>query len=189
MPQQLILLYFIVPAWLLAGFADWVCHRRSHIESTSGVAESSLHLLLLAEMGIPLLGAIYLEVNALVLTALIAGVVAHEITTWIDLRVANRSREVGVVEQMVHSVLEATPMMVLLLLASAHWPQLLALFGAGTEEPRFTPEWSDQAPPTVYTVALAAAGTVLAVAPYVEELLRGVARLAAPSTGIGDRRG
>ena len=108
MPQQLILLYFIVPAWLLAGFADWVCHRRSQIESTSGVAESSLHLLLLAEMGIPLLGAIYLEVNALVLAALIAGVVAHEITTWIDLRVANRSREVGVVEQMVHSVLEAT---------------------------------------------------------------------------------
>lgn len=177
-PQQILLLYVIVPAWLVAGFIDWLCHRRAQIEATSGVAESSLHLLLLAEMGIPLLAAIYLEVNALVLAVLLAGVLLHEATTWLDLRVAARSREVGVIEQMVHSVLEATPMMIFLLLASAHWPQVLALFGLGTEAPRFELTSSPQPPPPAYGVALAMAAVALGAGPYVEEWLRGWKRRA-----------
>jgi hypothetical protein len=38
------LMYFVLPVWLAAGFADNLCHRDSHIEATSGWRESVLHL-------------------------------------------------------------------------------------------------------------------------------------------------
>jgi len=51
-PAGQVLLYFLVPLWLVAGVADWFCHCASHIESTTGVKESLLHLLMFAEVGI-----------------------------------------------------------------------------------------------------------------------------------------
>jgi hypothetical protein len=44
-PMVLILMYFVLPVWLVAGFADWLCHRATHIESTTGAKESLIHLL------------------------------------------------------------------------------------------------------------------------------------------------
>lgn len=172
MPQYTLLLYGVVPAWLLAGLADWLCHRRSHIEATSGATESALHLLLLAEMGIPLLAAIYLETNALVFALLVAGALVHEVTTWFDLRVATSSRVIGVLEQMIHSVLEACPVVIVLLLATAQWSQFTALFGFGSEPPRFDLAAATHAPPAAYSIALAVGVALLAVGPYAEELLR-----------------
>ena len=74
---QAVLLYFILPLWLAAGFADYLCHRRSGIEHTSGYRESLIHLLLFAEVGIPLLAAIFFEINALVILMIIAAFIAH----------------------------------------------------------------------------------------------------------------
>lgn len=37
--------------WLLAGTADFLLHRRSGIEATSGLRESSLHLVQIALLG------------------------------------------------------------------------------------------------------------------------------------------
>src|ERR1700712_384556 len=64
---QNILMYFVLPVWLAAGFADYLCHRAASIETTSGWKESLLHLLQLAEMAIPTLAAIFLEINALII--------------------------------------------------------------------------------------------------------------------------
>jgi hypothetical protein len=50
----LILMYFLLPIWLAAGFADWLCHRASHIEFTTGAKESLIHLLMFVELGVPL---------------------------------------------------------------------------------------------------------------------------------------
>jgi hypothetical protein len=47
-----VLMYFVLPLWLAAGFADWLCHRASHSETT-GAKESLIHLLMFAEMGAP----------------------------------------------------------------------------------------------------------------------------------------
>lgn len=33
-PQTLLLLYFVLPIWLVAGFADWICHRATNIQET-----------------------------------------------------------------------------------------------------------------------------------------------------------
>src|SRR3954471_21593488 len=74
---ETILLYFILPLWLLAGFADYLCHRASRIELTSGYKESLLHILMLAEIAVPLLAAIFFEINALVIAIMIVGFVLH----------------------------------------------------------------------------------------------------------------
>ena len=47
------LMYFVLPLWLAAGFADYLCHRATHIEKTSGWRESVLHVVQFAEMPSP----------------------------------------------------------------------------------------------------------------------------------------
>jgi hypothetical protein len=42
---RLMLMYFVLPLWLAAGFADYLCDCAAHIESNSGWKESLLHLL------------------------------------------------------------------------------------------------------------------------------------------------
>jgi len=169
--QHLLIAYGVVPLWILAGWVDWLCHRRSHIEDTSGTPESALHLLLL-EVGPPLLAVLYLEVDALILGVFCAAFVAHEITAFIDVRYAAPRRRIGVVEQFAHSVLEMAPLMVLLLAASAHWPQWLALWGLGDEPARGSLAASREAPPAAYSVGLVIALVVLGALPYLEELSR-----------------
>ena len=47
------LMYIIMPVWSLAGFLDWLWHRQTKIETTSGAKESVMHLLMMAEAGAP----------------------------------------------------------------------------------------------------------------------------------------
>jgi hypothetical protein len=48
-------MYIIMPVWSLAGFLDWLWHRQTTIETTSGAKESVMHLLMMAEAGAPIL--------------------------------------------------------------------------------------------------------------------------------------
>src|SRR5215204_3390807 len=100
------LMYFILPLWLAAGFADWLCHRASNIATTSGPKESVLHLFQFAEMGVPVLAALFLEINTLIIAIMIVFLVLHEATAIWDVRYASATREVGPTEQHVHSFLE-----------------------------------------------------------------------------------
>jgi len=68
---QSILMYFILPLWLAAGFADYLCHRAASIQTTSGPKESVLYLAQFAEMAVPTLAAIFLEINALVFAVML----------------------------------------------------------------------------------------------------------------------
>src|SRR5215475_7697115 len=97
------LLYVILPLWLAAGVADWLCHRASHIATTSGAKESLIHLLMMGEAGLAVLLGLFLEINALVIAAMIACWLAHEITAHWDLRYAVTRREVRPIEQHVHN--------------------------------------------------------------------------------------
>ena len=60
------LLYYIVPLWLSAGVSDWFCHRATHIEVTTGVKEGLCHLLMLAEVSVPVLTALFLRAGQFV---------------------------------------------------------------------------------------------------------------------------
>jgi len=61
---RLLLVYFVLPVWLAAGFGDYLCHRATHIERTSGWKESILHLLQFAEMALPILAALFLKITS-----------------------------------------------------------------------------------------------------------------------------
>jgi hypothetical protein len=170
-PTALILMYFVVPVWLLAGVGDWSRHRATRIAATSSATESALHLLMFAEVGPPLLAAIFLDVNALVLAFMIVMFLLHEATALWDVSYTISRRYISPLEQHVHSFLEMTPLMGLLLIAARHWPQFLALFGAGVETARLSLAWKSESLPPLYVVAVLGAATIVGLL-YLEELAR-----------------
>jgi hypothetical protein len=173
-PTLLILLYFILPLWLLAGCADWLCHRASHIERTAGAKESLLHLLMLAEIGLPLLAGIFLQINAGIIAFMIVAFFIHEATAFWDVSYAVTVRNVSPIEQHVHSFQEMIPLMAILFVVTRHWDQFLALFGFGTEPARFDLSWKEEPLPTTYVLSIMAAAFLFEVIPYVEEFVRGL---------------
>jgi hypothetical protein len=56
-----LLMFVVLPVWLLAGLADYLCHRATNIETTSGVRESMLHLVQFGLVGIPVTLALFSE--------------------------------------------------------------------------------------------------------------------------------
>jgi hypothetical protein len=175
-----LLMFFILPLWLAAGFADYLCHRSAHIEKTSGWKESLLHLLQFIEMGIPVLAALFLEIDAGVILLMIICLVLHEATAMWDVSYASQTREVPPIEQHVHSFLEMLPLMGLLLVVTLHWDQFIALFGNGT--PRFNFAAKPDPLPWTYIAGMLVLTLVLEVLPYLEELVRGL-RAGSPNRG------
>ena len=171
-PASLVLFCVVVPVWLLAGVADWLCHRATGIAHTSGTKESAIHLLMFAEVGLPLLALLFLEPDALVLGLLLAGFLLHEPTALWDVTYASSRRRVTPFEQHVHSFLEIMPLVVFLLAAVDRPGQLLALFGLGDESPRWAPALRAEPLPAAYLVGVLTAVVLLEILPYAEELWR-----------------
>jgi hypothetical protein len=169
-----VLMYFVLPLWLFAGFADYLCHRASHIATTSGPKESLIHLLMLAEIGIAVTAAMTFEINAAIIVLMIIVWAAHEATAVWDVTFAHHKREVTPIEQWVHSYLGVLPLLSLLMVVVLHWSQFLALYGFGTEAPRFDIVWKDPPLPWGYVLPIIAATVVFEILPYVEELARGL---------------
>jgi hypothetical protein len=171
-PISFVLTYVILPIWILAGFADYLCHRASHISQANGAKESALHWLLLAEIGIPLAAATFLKINALMLVFFGVCIAAHELTTHWDLRVALLTRTVTAFEQQVHSVLEGAPVAAAILMFILHWEQAKALFGQGAESADFT--LALESPKNMIAmITIFAAALIFLAAPYAEEFIRG----------------
>ena len=166
------LLYFILPLWLLAGIADWWCHRRTHIDQTSGAKESIIHLLMLLETGLPLLVALFFQVNALVIALIVVAFVLHEATALWDVSYAVKHRHVSPFEQHVHSFLEMLPLMAGSVILLLHWPQTLALVGLGDAEPDWSLRLKEPPLPLGYVFSLLSAVVLLELLPYGEELWR-----------------
>ena len=173
-PVRLLLLWVIMPVWFLAGLADYLCHRASDIEHTSGWRESVLHLVMFAEIAVPLLMCLFFEINALIFAVMIVAFLLHEVTALWDVSFAVTRRNVSPIEQHVHSFLEMIPLMAGAFVAVLHWPQLLALFGLGGDAARFDLTLKQDPLPVGYIVAVLSAALFLEVLPYIEELIRGL---------------
>jgi hypothetical protein len=171
---QAVLMYFVLPVWLAAGFADYLCHRAASIETTSGSKETLLHLLQLGEMAIPTLAAIFLEINALIIGVMIVSLIAHEATAIWDVNYAYRRRAVTPTEQHVHAFLEMLPLMGLLIVVTLHWQQFLSLFGIGQDSAKFTLRLRQPPLPWLYVSIILAVVVLFEVLPYLEELVRGI---------------
>jgi hypothetical protein len=168
------LLYFILPLWLAAGFADYLCHRASNIETTSGYKESLLHLLMFFEVGVPLLAAIFFEINALVIAIMIIGFIAHQLTSLWDTSFADDKRRVTPLEQQIHSFLELLPLAGMLIVIILHWPQFLSIWGFGAETARYRIMLKPDPLPWTYVTAFLAGVLLFELLPYLEELVRGL---------------
>jgi hypothetical protein len=165
------ILYFFIPLWLLAGFGDWMFHRITNISETSGIKESLLHLMMLAEMGLPLLAGLFLEINALIISLMILSFFVHEATVWCDLRYTADKRPILPGEQMIHSYQELMPFLLLTLVIFLQWDQFAALVTAnGSAE--FRLEWKRQPLPPGYLTVLLLSASVLVILPFLEEFWR-----------------
>lgn len=164
-----LLLYGVFPLWLAAGVADAWCHRRSDLPHSSGVFESALHLVMLAQVGLGTLMVLFLEVTAPVLLVLALIVVLHTLTTYWDLAYTLDRRRIGAFEQLVHGWLELLPFIAFMLLALAHWPQMRLLLDADAS--RWA--WRLRDPPLSPLLILNVLGLSLlfAVAPAVREFI------------------
>jgi hypothetical protein len=169
---ELMLMYFILPLWLVAGFADYLCHRAAKIQLTSGPKESLIHLLLFAEMAILVVAALLLEINALIIALMIAAFLLHQGTSLWDVSYAHQTRDISPVEQHVHSFLEMLPLMGLLLIIGLHWDQFLALTRLGSAAPDFALKLKRTPLPWTYVIAVLVAALLFEALPYLEELVR-----------------
>ena len=158
-------LFVALPAWLGPGLLDWWCHRRTHIEEpgNGGPKESLVHSAMFAEAGIPLLLAVALEMNPLLITLMTSAAAVHEATAILDVRVAFESdRHVSQFEQHVHSFLEVMPFWIVPLMVLLHEPP--------------TKRWSLTRRSSALSkrdIALIVGGVALLGAlPYSEELVR-----------------
>jgi hypothetical protein len=165
-PQTLflrLLVFGVCPLWLAAGFADWLCHRRTVIERTSGAPESAFHLALYGLIAVPAILALYFEITAAVLAVATAGVLAHSLLSWWDTAYSQPRRLIGPVEQIVHSHLEMLPVFALAIVIVMFWNEV--------REPRWT--LTPRAVPMSPRAQLVALGALFAgLALILEELVR-----------------
>lgn len=170
----LILMFAVLPIWVAAGLADYFCHRASSIETTSGPTESALHLLQLSLVGLPVLLALFLEIDAALLAAMIVCLLLHHGVAYLDIRYANSTRRVTPFEQMIHSFLELMPLTAFLLLCILHRDQAASLFGLGSSRADFSLRLKSQPLPPLYVAGLLSATFLLNAVPYAEEMIRTV---------------
>lgn len=171
---EILLTTIILPLWMVAGLADYLCHRATNIENTSGTPESLLHLVQFALVGLPITLALFLDINAGYFLVAIVSIVLHHAVAAVDLVFANPRRHIAPREQMVHSFLEILPITALILLMVLYWPQVLALFGAGKRPPIFAPHIRFL--PINFVITILTAAFLLNLLPYLEELYRCVAK-------------
>jgi hypothetical protein len=161
-----------MPIWLIAGFADYLLHRRSKIETTSGTHESLIHLLMMTETGIPILMGLLLEINSSVILLSMLSLIMHELTSYWDLHYTVERRKVIPLEQMVHSFLEMLPFTAFSFITCLHWDQFLAVFKKPAKLSDFSLKLKEPPLPALYITGLLSAVALLVALPYLEELVR-----------------
>jgi ABC-type amino acid transport system permease subunit len=164
-----LLQYGVFPLWVVAGFADYCCHRVTRIEQTTGRAESSLHAAQYLQIVAGVALTLVLEVTSLVLVLVIALALLHLVTGYLDIAYTTGRRYISPVEQHVHSYMEMLPLGATALLVVLYWSPFAAIFNGDAGS------WSmahrQQALPTG-AVAAIAVGLALAGLAVAEEYWR-----------------
>jgi hypothetical protein len=154
----------IYPLWLLAGAGDYLCHRHTDIEHTSGSGESGFHLLQFAVLLTAFAAGAFLEVNAVVFGIMVALVLAHSVLAHMDVSYTDGRRYISPLEQHVHGFMDVLPLVAVSLFGVLHWEAI----GAGLT----TRIVSLAMPVTSGSVLLITSFALLSGAPILEELWR-----------------
>lgn len=126
MADPMLLAYLGYLAWLLAGFGDFMCHRRADLPHTSGLRESVLHLVQLALIGSAIVLGVLFEIGRTVAVILLSVVIAHALIGYLDTRVAFAKRVLVPLEQHLHSVLDMAPWIAFACAVALGWPDAIA---------------------------------------------------------------
>jgi hypothetical protein len=127
-----LILYGLLPLWGITGFIDWICHRWSHVESTSGLKESLIHSLMGVQLGIPILLCLTFSVNALILLICVAMWLAHEFVAHWDVKYSAPKRTITIWEVHVHNYMATVPLYLLMLIVVINWDVAVKLLhGSG----------------------------------------------------------
>lgn len=169
-----LILWILLPAWILAGFLDWICHRRSGIDVHCGPYESVLHLLLLGEAGAALLIGLLLELNEPALALIALCFIAHEITGYIDIRYAHARRDLSPAEQRIHDYMTAIPVTALCLIGVLHWDTVVSLVSEPVRIFTVPLQWKATPLPVWQIFGILGAVVIADLIPYLEELHRGL---------------
>lgn len=159
------------PLWIGAGLLDWLWHKKTKIESTSGPRESVLHLMMLTEAAPVALAPLLFEVNAGSVLLMLGAFAAHEATGAWDVSMTAPRRVIEPAEQHIHSVLEMMPFCVTSLYVAAHWDRLTRML-RHPGRARFRLRLKQSRPSVRAIAGLVSAIAVLDFAPHIEELLR-----------------
>lgn len=159
-----LLLWGIYPLWLLAGAGDYLCHRRTDIEHTSGSGESWFHLLQFLALLIALAAGALLKVNAVVFGIMVTLVLAHSVLAHMDVSYTDGRRYISPLEQHIHGFMDVLPLVATTLFGVLHWEAI------GAE--LTTPIVGLAAPVTSGSGLLVASFAVLSGVPILEELWR-----------------
>ncbi len=160
---QTFLLWGLYPAWLLAGAGDYLCHRASDIEHTSGTKESWLHLLQFLSLLIAFAIAVLMTLNAIVFAIAVALVVVHTVLAHVDVSYTDGRRYISPIEQLVHGFMDVLPPVAIALIGVMHWPEIAAAPSAPILSLR---------PPDIGRVLFVGSFAVLSGVPILEELAR-----------------
>lgn len=155
----------LYPLWLLGGAGDYFCHRRTHIEETSGTTEAWFHLAQFATIGVIFVSAVVLEITLAVIVLMLAALIAHTVLSFIDVSYTMKHRHISTLEQHVHGLMDVIPIVAVGLLAVLHWDQL------AWAEPRPF-RLKDEPLSQLHIAGLLGSFAVLAGTPVIEEWLR-----------------
>lgn len=169
---QRYMMYFGLPAWSIAGGLDWLWHRQTKIETTSGPKESIMHLLMMAESGAGVLAGLFLEPNAGMFAIMSGGMLLHQATVVYDVEYTAPRRKIPVREQLTHTFMETLPFDILTVFACMYPDQFRSMLGLGPEKPDFTLRFRKPTLRVRHIGAIFGAATVISALPHIEELWR-----------------
>ncbi len=167
-----LILYGLLPLWGISGFIDWICHRATRIEHTSGLRESAIHSLMGVQLGVPIILSLVFEVNVMILLICFVAWLSHEFVAHWDVAYSAPRRNITIWEVHVHNYMATVPLYLLMLIAIINWDitlKLISLDWAGG----FT--WQRVAAPhgsSTYLPGYLTFMAILCVFPYLEENIR-----------------
>jgi hypothetical protein len=160
---QTLLVWGIYPLWLLAGAGDYLCHRQTDIEHSSGSGESWFHVLQFLTLLITIAAGTLFEAAVLPFGVMVVAVLAHSVLAHLDVSYTDGRRYISPFEQLLHGFMDVLPIVAVAIYGVLHWQRI----GAGLAGD----QWVLLRPDAV-RVGLLASFVLLAGLPILEELVR-----------------
>ena len=117
----------VFPLWVVAGFADYWCHRLTRIDQTTGRAESMLHIVQYLQIVAGIALVFFLKMTSLVIVLLVVLAALHLATGYLDIAYPTGRRYISPSEQHVHSYMEILPLVATALAVLLYWNAFAAI--------------------------------------------------------------